>query len=403
MESVNFNPVHKLTTSRLIRSIFVLVFMFSLLRCHPVDEQSQEIITGAARMDQYLPLIEGKNVGLVVNHTSRVGETHLLDTLLKREIDVTKLFAPEHGVRGDVERGQEFGDDVDKKTGTPVVSLYGRKKIPDSTDLAGLDVVIFDIQDVGVRFYSYISIMHNVMESCARFGVDFMVLDRPNPNGDYFDGPVLDLEFRSFIGKHEIPVVHGLTVGELARMINGEGWLKDELQADLTVIPVENYTHQTPYSLPLPPSPNLPNDLSIRLYPSLCFFEETKISVGRGTDFPFQVIGIPDSSYGDFTFKPRSIPGAAAKPLYMDELCYGIDFRQMDPVEGFTMKYVIEAWEKYPSEEFFNERWFNILAGTDELLIQIKEGRSEAEIRDSWKSEHEAYSEMRQQYLLYPE
>jgi uncharacterized protein YbbC (DUF1343 family) len=360
---------------------------------------------GCERFEQYLPLLKGKNVGLLVNHTSLVGQRHLVDTLLAHGIEVKKIFAPEHGFRGQADAGELIDNNVDSKTGLPIISLYGKHKKPGRDDLNGLDVVVFDIQDVGVRFYTYISSMHYMMEACAENGVNMVVLDRPNPNGDYFDGPVLKSEFTSFVGIHPIPVVHGLTVGELATMINSEYWLNDSLQCDLSVIKMANYTHAMPYSLPVKPSPNLPNDLSIRLYPSLCFFEATEVSVGRGTYIPFQVIGYPDSIFGEFTFTPVSIDGMSKEPPQQDKLCYGIDLRAEALTHRFTLKYLLEFYNKSDKNDelISRKRWFNLLAGNDDLLRKIEDGWSEAEIKASWQSELDAYSNLRSKYLLYPE
>ncbi|MEM1137906.1 MAG: DUF1343 domain-containing protein, partial [Bacteroidota bacterium] len=267
-----------------------------------VSLNNKSLVLGAAQFDKYIPQLSAKRVALVVNHTSQIGNTHLLDTLIAQEINVQKVFAPEHGFRGEADAGAKINNSTDSKTGIPVVSVYGKKKKPSSEDLEGVDIIIFDIQDVGARFYTYISTMHYMMEACAENGKEMLVLDRPNPNGDYIAGPIREEGFSSFVGMHPIPIVHGLTVGELAQMINGEGWLEGSKKCKLTVIPVANYDHNIKYSLPIPPSPNLPNDIAVRLYPSLCLFEATMMSIGRGTDFPFQVIGYPDSIYGEFTF-----------------------------------------------------------------------------------------------------
>lgn len=340
----------------------------------------------------------------MVNHTSMVGETHLLDTLISLDVNVRKIFAPEHGFRGDADAGQLIQSDIDAKTGLSIISMYGKSKKPSSESLEDIDVVVFDIQDVGVRFYTYISSMHYMMEACAENNVQFVVLDRPNPNGDYFDGPVLQEAFQSFVGMHPIPVVHGLTVGELAQMINDEHWLKDNLKADLKVIPIQNYKHADFYSVPVKPSPNLPNDVSIRLYPSLCFFEATKISIGRGTYMPFQVIGYPDSCMGNFTFTPVSMQGMSKYPPQLDQLCYGIDLSQVDNKQQFTLQYFIDFMNKCVDLDTLVDRahWFNLLAGNDTLLKKIKGGWSEEKIKRSWQEELNDYSKIRQKYLLYP-
>ena len=288
----------------LTTSLTLLLLVF----CNACNRQTAkgnlELVLASEKFDDYLPFLKNKKVGLLVNHTSMVNNTHLVDTLLALNVEVTCIFAPEHGFRGKADAGEHVVSGVDPRTGIPVVSLYGDNKKPSEDNLQNMDVVIFDIQDVGARFYTYISSMHYMMEACGENNLKMLVLDRPNPNGEYFDGPVLKKEFQSFVGMHPIPVVHGLTVGELANMINDEGWLKDSIKCDLTVIKMDNYRHDMPYSVPVKPSPNLPTDLSIRLYPSLCFFEATEISVGRGTLMPFQVIGRPDTRFGSFTFPP---------------------------------------------------------------------------------------------------
>ncbi len=281
------------------------------------------------KLREYLPLIQDKRVALVVNHTSLVGQLHLVDYLKRKNIKIEKIFAPEHGFRGDVSAGAEIKDNIDAKTGIPVISLYGETRKPTKEQMQNVDIVVFDIQDVGCRFYTFISTLHLVMEACAENNVPLVVLDRPNPNGDYVAGPVRKPGFESFVGMDPIALVHGCTVGELAKMINGEGWLETKNKCDLTVIPVLNYTHSTKYKLPVKPSPNLPNYTSVRLYPSLCFFEATSVSIGRGTEFPFQVIGGPDSTLGKFQFTPISIPGVSDHPLNEGKVCYGVDLRSL--------------------------------------------------------------------------
>ncbi len=382
-----------------MRIVLLLVFLMSL------QVTAQEIRSGAERTEQYLPLLEGKNVGLVINHTSVVKEQHLLDFLLENDVQVKKIFSPEHGFRGNADAGEQVSDQRDSKTGLPIVSLYGDNKKPKPEQIEDLDVLIFDIQDVGVRFYTYISTMHYVMEACAENNKPVVVFDRPNPNGDYIAGPVLKEGFHSFVGMHAIPIVHGLTVGELARMINGEGWLAEGKQCDLTVIPVANYTHKMGYSLPVKPSPNLPNDRSIRLYPSLCFFEATSASIGRGTYFPFQVIGYPDKRFGDFEFTPESIEGMSKNPKQLGEVCYGVDLRTPSCHERFSLSYFLDFYNKFEDKSEFltRERWFNLLSGTDEVLKAIQAGQTLEMIEASWKPELEAYQSMRKNYLLYPD
>ncbi|MHA7112166.1 exo-beta-N-acetylmuramidase NamZ family protein [Sunxiuqinia elliptica] len=382
-----------------MRIVLLLVFLMSL------QVTAQEIRPGAELTEEYLPLLEGKNVGLVINHTSVVKEQHLLDFLLGNDVLVKKIFSPEHGFRGNADAGEQVSDQRDSKTGLPIVSLYGDNKKPKPEQIEDLDVLIFDIQDVGVRFYTYISTMHYVMEACAENNKPVVVFDRPNPNGDYIAGPVLKEDFHSFVGMHAIPIVHGLTVGELARMINGEGWLAEGKQCDLTVIPVANYTHKKGYSLPVKPSPNLPNDRSIRLYPSLCFFEATSASIGRGTYFPFQVIGYPDKRFGDFEFTPESIEGMSKNPKQLGKVCYGVDLRTSSCHERFSLSYFLDFYNKFEDKSEFltRERWFNLLSGTDKVLEAIRAGQTLEMIEASWKPELEAYQAMRKNYLLYPD
>lgn len=397
-----------------VRGLLVLLLVL-LFSCQSEVSQSQstdtipilrsnsnELKVGAERLGKYLSLLEGKRVGLVVNQTSMIHQTHLVDTLLSLGITIQKVFAPEHGFRGQADAGETVSDGVDSQTGLPIVSLYGNNKKPTAYQLQDLDIVIFDIQDVGARFYTYISTMHYVMEACAENQKAMLILDRPNPNGDYVDGPMLDMALQSFVGYHAIPIVHGLTVGELAQMIVGENWMATYQNLDLTIIPIENYNHQIPYSLPIKPSPNLPNDLSIRLYPSLCLFEGTAISVGRGTYFPFQVIGYPDASFGNFTFTPESIDGMSKYPKHENQTCYGIDFRKMEEIPTFSLSFIIDYYQKFPNKNEFFNGYFDTLVGTFELKQQIQAGWTEAQIRDSWQEDLENYRLMRERYLLYP-
>ena len=386
--------------------IFLLVLFGMLLQGSCTEPVNATLIrTGAERSEQYMHLLHNKRVGVVVNHTSLAGDEHLVDFLLRHDIRVTTIFSPEHGFRGDADAGEWVPNQTDKETGLPIVSLYGRNKKPLPDQMKNLDILVFDIQDVGCRFYTYITTMHLVMEACAENGKPLIVLDRPNPNGDYIAGPVLDPRFRSDVGMHPIPVVHGCTVGELALMINGEGWLENGQTCELTVIAVENYTHLTPYSLPVKPSPNLPNDLSVRLYPSLCFFEATSVSIGRGTYFPFQVMGYPDPAFGEFSFTPVSIPGMSKDPLHQDKTCYGDDLRNLEEIPLLTLSFFLDYYHRFPDEKKFltRERWFNLLAGTDRVIRQIREGMSLAEIEQSWEPELQQYRQMREKYLLYPD
>ena len=384
---------------------FIGLVFLTLIFGFCTHSQNNKIITGAEQPQNYLSLLKDKNVGLVVNHTSVVGNSHLVDFLLNENISVKKIFAPEHGFRGDASAGAEIEDGVDKKTGVPVFSLYGKTRKPTQEHLNNLDVIIFDIQDVGCRFYTYISTMHLVLEACAENNIPLIVFDRPNPNGDYVAGPILKPKFKSFVGMDPIPIVHGLTVGELAKMINGEKWHKANRSCDLKVIPVKNYTHSTKYELPINPSPNLPNYLSVRLYASLCFFEATSVSVGRGTDSPFQVLGGLNPNLGDFKFTPKSIPGVAINPLNKEKECFGIDLRKLKEIPEFTLEYFFYFYSQYENEKEFltREKWLNKLAGTDDLIQQIREGKSEKEILESWQPELEKYMELRRKYLLYPD
>lgn len=378
------------------------LFLFLSLSCCAF-ENSKELKTGAQQPERYLSFLQNKKVGLVVNHTSLVNKNHLVDFLIMNNIQVKKIFAPEHGFRGDASAGKKIDDGIDPKTGIPVFSLYGKTRKPTPEQLQNLDVVVFDIQDVGCRFYTYISTLHLVIEACAENNLPLIIFDRPNPNGDYVAGPVLDPHFQSFVGMDQIPVVHGCTVGELAQMINGEHWHKASRRCEIKVVPVKNYTHKMLYSVPVKPSPNIPNDLAVRLYPSLCFFESTSVSVGRGTEFPFQVLGGLDPRLGDFKFIPKSIPGVSVNPLNLGKECYGIDLRNLNEAPQFTLKYFLDFYHQYKNEKEFltRERWLNLLAGTDNLIGQIREGKNEEEIFRSWQPGLKKYKEIRKKYLLY--
>ena len=367
-----------------------------------------QVRMGAEQMEKLLPLLEGKRIALVVNHTSVVGRshTHLLDTLLSLKVDVRKVFAPEHGFRGNADAGETVKNGRDTKSGKPILSLYGKNKKPTPAQLADIDLVLFDIQDVGARFYTYISTMHYVMEACAENKKSFIVTDRPNPC-DYIDGPVREASKKSFVGMHPIPVLHGCTVGELAQMINGEGWLKDGLRCELTVIPVEGWKHGQPYSLPIKPSPNLPNDQSIALYASLCPFEGTSVSVGRGTHTPFQIIGSPDIQTYPYTFTPQALEGFDKNPLHKGKACSGLDLRYIQTPKGFSLKYVIEFYQAYrkagKADRFFTRAsWFDLLLGTSSVREAIIAGKDESTIRSIWQSSLDNYKIIRQRYLLYP-
>ncbi|HKL37518.1 MAG TPA: DUF1343 domain-containing protein [Bacteroidales bacterium] len=383
--------------------LFISLGMTSCVSQH--SSSQEEILPAASRTRLYMPRLQGEQVAVVANHTALVDGVHLVDTLLSRGIQVTKIFSPEHGFRGEGEAGELIGDDTDSTTGLPVISLYGSNKKPKLKDLEDVDVVVFDIQDVGVRFYTYISTMHYVMEACAETATRFLVLDRPNPNGFYVDGPVLDFDYRSFVGMHPIPLVHGMTIAEMGRMINGEGWLKDGLRCDYQWIACKNYTHDSLYQLPVTPSPNLPNMRSIYLYPSLGLMEGTVVNVGRGTDWPFQVYGHPDMKDAQLTFQPRSIEGVSTNPKYKGQTCQGIDLRQY-PLDSLLehprlrLHWVRHAMNHVTGDDFFLP-FFNNLAGNAELMRQLKNGVPTPEIRKSWEEGLEDFMKMRDQYLIY--
>lgn len=364
------------------------------------------IQVGAERTDQYIPLLRGKRIAVVTNQTGMIGHTHLVDSLVSIGMDVVKVFAPEHGFRGEADAGEHVANERDKRTGLQVVSLYGKNKKPSAEQLKDVDVLLFDIQDVGVRFYTYISTLHLVMEAAAEEGKKVIVLDRPNPNGFYVDGPVLDTAFRSFVGMHPVPLVHGMTMGEYAQMINGQGWLKAGVRCDLTVITCTGYDHGSFYELPVRPSPNLPNMSSVYLYPALGLFEGTIVSVGRGTDQPFQCIGYPNCTLGSFTFTPRSVPGAKDSP-YRDQLCTGLDLASFGEVYSrleprLSLEWLIGMYSSSPDKKKFFNTFFNKLAGGSALKEAIIAGKSEETIRATWQKDLEAFKVMRAPYLLYP-
>ncbi len=371
--------------------------------------QTAPVVTGAEHMDAWLPLIQDKRVGLVVNHSSVVGKMHLVDTLCSLGHCVSRIFAPEHGFRGGSPDGEEIRDGQDVRTGIPIISLYGKKKKPAPEDFENVDIVVFDIQDVGVRFYTYISTLYYVLEACAEQGKPVIVLDRPNPNGHYVDGPVLDMQLRSYVGVAPLPIVYGCTMGELARLFSGEYWIREPGPLDLRVIPCQNYTHQTPYNLPVKPSPNLPNMRSVLLYPSLCLFEGTTVSVGRGTNSQFQVIGHPDFPRDSFWFVPR--PNEASRyPPNEGWVCKGYSFCDLPLGElraerRINLQYLLDFYKKLPDKStfFLQNGYFDLLAGTYSLRKQIEAGQTEAEIRATWQPDLEAFKEIRKKYLIYPE
>lgn len=367
------------------------------------------VLTGASQTSEYLPLIKNKKVALVVNHTSLINQTHLVDSLLSLGIQINCIFAPEHGFRGNNSAGTHVKSDVDSKTGIKIISLYGSHKKPYREDLQDVDYVIFDIQDVGVRYYTYISTMHYVMETCAEINIPLIILDRPNPNGHYIDGPVLDKEFQSFVGMHPIPLVHGCTVAELAQMINGEKWLLGGVNCSLHIVKNKNYTHQTPYTLPIKPSPNLMTQSAIYLYPSLGLFEGTRISIGQGTSKAYQCFGAPDFTWGNFSFTPKSIKGVAENPKFLNDTCIGFDMTDYGNLNHYYEKELnlnplIIAYQVSKNKDiFFNKNgFFDKLAGTNTLRIQIIEGKSVYEIRQTWQDKLIKYKAIRSKYLLYP-
>ncbi|WP_445732526.1 exo-beta-N-acetylmuramidase NamZ family protein [Mariniflexile sp.] len=384
------------------------------------NTQQPTITVGANQTEGYVPLLKGKRVGVVANQTSVIfkqpdkqiattstksrndGYVHLVDSLLSLKINVVNVFAPEHGFRGTADAGEHIKDGIDTKTGVPIISLYGDNKKPKPEQLKNMDVMLFDLQDVGVRFYTYISTLHYVMEACAEANIPLIILDRPNPNGQYIDGPILEMENKSFVGMHPIPVAHGMTIGEYANMINGEKWLKNGIQCELKVIPVKNYTHQMRYSLPIKPSPNLPNDKSINLYPSLCFFEGANVSVGRGTDKQFQVFGSPFLNKTKYTYTFTPQPNEGAKwPLYQGRVCYGMDLSKVKTLNGLDLSYLIHAYQATENQSEFFNAFFTKLAGTKKLQQQIEAGVSETDIKSSWQKGLERFKATRANYLLY--
>ena len=373
-----------------------------------VEVLSESLKLGAERTDFYLPLLNGKTIAIIANQTSTIGGTHLVDSLVSLGVSVQSVFAPEHGFRGNASAGEKIKDGVDPKTGLPIISLYGSNYKPSAKQLAGLNLVVFDIQDVGARFYTYISTMSHMMEACAENGIAMMVLDRPNPNGHYVDGPILKKEFSSFVGLHEVPVVHGMTVGEYAKMVNDEGWLKNGVKCDLTVVEMENYHRNESYVLPIAPSPNLPNQKSVYLYPSLCFFEGTEVSEGRGTDKPFQQFGYPKMPNGNTTFTPKSIEGVAKYPKLEDKKCAGQDLSvltedSLRTLGKINLTWLIETYQDYPNKDtFFKADFFDKLAGSTELREQLIARKSSDEIRETWQTGLLQFKIKRKKYLLYP-
>ena len=387
------------------------ILFFLILSIYSFAQQSainKALVLGANQTEKYVYKLNNKSIGIVANQTSVIfndngGYSHLVDSLYKLKVNIKRVFAPEHGFRGDADAGEYVNNGSDKKTGLPIISLYGKNKKPAVNYLKDIDIIIFDIQDVGVRFYTYISSLHYIMEACAEQKIPLIILDRPNPNGDYIDGPVLDMKYKSFVGMHPVPIVHGMTVGEYAKMINGELWLSDELHCDLTVIKVTNYSHSTIYEPPIPPSPNLPNYKSIRLYPSLCLFEGTSISVGRGTDDQFQVYGSPELNPMIYKYRFKPLPNKGAKyPKYQNKLCFGENLKNSKINKGIQLNFILKAYENSKNKsQFFND-FFIKLSGDNTLINNIKIGFKELDIKKKWSKTIKSYSKMRQFYLLYP-
>ncbi|MBR4155672.1 MAG: DUF1343 domain-containing protein [Bacteroidales bacterium] len=395
-----------------MQKFFLFLFAFTFININVIAQKknvkniidAEDAICGASRLELYLPDLQNKNVGIIANQTSIFNNTHLIDTLLSEGVSIKKIFTPEHGFRGSADEGTSINNSIDEKTQLPIISLYGKNKKPNSEQLKDIDILIFDLQDVGVRFYTYISTMTYVMEAAAENNIPVIVLDRPNPNGFYVDGPVLEKENSSFVGLHQVPVVYGLTIGEYAMMANGEFWLKDSLQCDLKIIPLGNYNRNAIYELPIKPSPNLPNWESVYLYPSLCFFEGTIISVGRGTETPFQVYGHPLMNE-EFSFTPKQAEGRKA-PLLCDQLCHGenlIDYARnyKNNKKELNLTWLINAYSQLKDNEKFFNNFFVKLTGTKDLEQQIKSGMTEEEIRESWKPKLEEYKKIRNKYLIY--
>ncbi len=424
-----------------ISKLILSLFIFTIASCkkpesskvlsenminYSSDSQNKKILTAADQIALYLPLLKNKRVAIVANQTSVVFKdgrrktddirrktedgrqktndgrlyTHLVDTLISLDVNITKVFAPEHGFRGKADAGEHIEDNIDKKTNLPIVSLYGQNRKPKLEILEGIDIVLFDIQDVGVRFYTYISTMTNVMEACAELGIPIIILDRPNPNGHYVDGPTLEIEHKSFVGMHPIPLVYGMTIGEYAKMVNGEKWLKKGIQCDITVIPLKNYSHNSSYSLPLRPSPNLPNDKSINLYPSLGFFEGTIINAGRGTEYQFQRYGAPFFPKNNFSYTPQ--PNFGSKyPKFSGQLCYGVDLSKSAKLSKVDLSFLIDAFNKTPKDKEFFGKTFTVHAGTLKLRKQIEAGLTANEIRQTWIEDINKFKKIRNKYLIY--
>ena len=395
------NPIRSIRTGQ--RLLAALLFLYSLL---PATAQSRPI-PGDEQTDKYFPLLEGKRIAIFSNHTGMIGDKHLLDLLLENKINVVAIFSPEHGFRGNADAGEHVSSSTDPQTGVPILSLYdGKLGKPSAASMSKFDLLIVDIQDVGLRFYTYYASMCRLMDACAEHGKQMLILDRPNPNGHYVDGPLLDMRYKSAVGWLPLPVVHGMTLGELARMVNGEGWLPEGRTCDITVIPCRNYTHQTPYRLPVPPSPNLPNMKAVYLYASLCYFEATPVSLGRGTSLPFQVYGHPEMTGYNYSFTPRSLPGAK-NPPQKDKLCHGVDLSQLSEEElrhkGIDLSYLIDAYRNLNLGDRFFTSFFEKLMGVAYVRKMIEDGRSAEEIEATWADDVARFKQQRKPYLLYAE
>ena len=398
---IQISQLMKLNIIKFKSTFFLILICFSYLS---FSQNKDQLTLGADQIELFIDDLKGKNIAIVANQTSKIKSdkkyVHIIDSLLSLNINIKKVFSPEHGFRGIADAGEKVEDGIDLKTGLPIISLHGSNKKPTINQMKDLDVVIFDIQDVGVRFYTYISTLHLVMEAVAENNKKLIILDRPNPNGHYIDGPILENNFKSFVGMHPIPIVHGMTIGELGIMINKEGWLKNKINCDLKVIPIENYDRNIIYDLPEKPSPNLPNKKSINLYPSLCLFEQTPISIGRGTEMQFQIIGNPDWKKTNFNFRPKSMSGAKS-PKHLNKICNGIDLRNYPLLSEINLEWIIYAYNKSKNKASFFRSGFNRLAGNDKLKEQIINGLSEKEIKLSWKKGIEDFKSIRSKYLLY--
>lgn len=390
-----------------MKKLIISILLLCILSLQAFAQTDERVITGDEQTSEYFPLLEGKRIAIFSNHTGMIGNKHLLDVLLENQFNVVAIFSPEHGFRGDADAGEHVSSSVDSKTGVPILSLYdGKLGKPSEASMNKFDLLIVDIQDVGLRYYTYYASMCRLMDACAEYGKKMLILDRPNPNGHYVDGPLLDMKHKSGVGWLPIPVVHGMTLGELALMVNGEHWLPESRTCDVTVIPCKNYTHQTKYRLPIPPSPNLPNMTSVYLYPSTCYFEATPVSLGRGTDKPFQVYGHPDMKGYSYSFTPRSMPGAK-NPPQLNKLCHGVDLSGMSDEEiwkrGLDLSYVIDAYRNLNIGDKFFTSFFEKLIGVDYVRRMIEDGKDADEIKACWQDDVKKFKEQRKPYLLYAE